>query len=48
MEKLIHCQTVMESEKLIRLKKKSGESSTKYALFKAIQHYIECYQTENF
>ncbi len=48
MERLIHCQTVMEEERLGELKKKTGENATKDALLKAIQHYLQCYYSENY
>jgi len=48
MERLIHCQTVMEEERLGELKRKTGENSTKDALLKAIQHYLRCYYSNNY
>jgi hypothetical protein len=38
----------MEEERLGELKKKTGESSTKDALLKAIQHYLKCYYYNNY
>jgi hypothetical protein len=43
MERLIHCQTVMDERTLLLLKRKTGENSTKDALMKAINHYLVCH-----
>ncbi len=40
--KIVHAQTVLPSEMLEELKKKTGESSTKDAIYKAIEHYLAC------
>ncbi len=46
MSRLIHVQTIIETERLERLKKKTGEHSTKDAVSKAIDHYLECENTK--
>ena len=46
MTKIIHAQTVLTVEELEALKKKTGESSTKDALSKAVAHFLECEYTE--
>ena len=40
--KLVYVQTVVFEEELEKLKKLSGETSTKDALRKAVEHYLEC------
>jgi len=40
--KIVHAQTVLPEEILKELKKKTGESSTKDALAKAVEHYLRC------
>jgi len=42
MAKLVHVQTIIEEERLIELKERTGEHATKDALSKAIDHYLEC------
>ncbi len=42
MGKIVHAQTVLPIEVLEELKKKTGESSTKDAIAKAIEHYLAC------
>lgn len=46
MVRILHAQTVLTDEDLRRLKKKTGEDSTKEALSTAVQHYLECESTE--
>jgi len=41
-DKLIHVQTVVSKKMLEDLKKKTGEFTTKDALYVAIKHYLEC------
>ncbi len=40
--RVVYVQTVLEKEKLEKLKEKTGEKLTKDALFKAIKHYLSC------
>ena len=40
--KIVHIQSVLPQEDVIALKKKSGESSIKEAISKAIYHYLKC------
>jgi hypothetical protein len=42
MVKIVHAQTVLGEEILNELKKKTGESATKDAIAKAIEHYLMC------
>ncbi len=42
MTKIVHAQTVLPEEVLKELKKKTGESATKDALAKAVEHYLKC------
>lgn len=46
MAKIMHVQTVLTEEDINALKKKTGESSTKDALTKAVMHYLECEYTQ--
>ena len=46
MAKIMHVQTVLMVEEIDALKTKSGESNTKDALAKAVQHYLECEYTQ--
>ncbi|MBE0522477.1 MAG: DUF5371 family protein [Candidatus Methanoperedenaceae archaeon] len=46
MTKIMHTQTVLTVEEIEALKKKTGESSTKDALSKAVAHYLECEYTQ--
>ncbi|MCX9013597.1 MAG: DUF5371 family protein [Candidatus Methanoperedens sp.] len=46
MAKIMHTQTVLTVEDIEALKKKTGESSTKDALSKAVAHYLECEYTQ--
>ncbi len=41
----MHVQTVLAVDDIEALKKKTGESSTKEALAKAVRHYLECEYT---
>lgn len=42
MNKLVHVQSVLPLEDVIALKEKTGESSVKEAIFKAVYHYLKC------
>ncbi|MCS7121874.1 MAG: DUF5371 domain-containing protein [Archaeoglobaceae archaeon] len=42
MGKIVHAQTVIPLEVLEQLKRKTGESATKDAIAKAIEHYLVC------
>jgi hypothetical protein len=42
MTKIVHVQSVLPYEDVIALKAKTGESSIKEAISKAIYHYINC------
>ncbi len=42
----MHVQTVLTVDDIEALKRKTGESSTKDALDKAVQHYLECEYTQ--
>jgi hypothetical protein len=46
MAKIMHAQTVLTVEDIESLKQKTGESSTKDALAKAVTHYLECEYTQ--
>ncbi|MHC1624459.1 MAG: DUF5371 family protein [Methermicoccaceae archaeon] len=46
MERIVHVQTVLPEDVLEELKKKTGEKTTKDALIKAIEHYLECQYIE--
>jgi hypothetical protein len=45
MVKIVHAQTVLTVEDIEALKSKTGETNTKDALSKAVQHYLECEYT---
>ncbi len=45
MAKIMHVQTVLMMDDIEALKAKTGETSTKDALAKAVQHYLECEYT---
>ncbi len=47
MSKIMHVQTVLMVDDIEALKAKTGETSTKDALAKAVQHYLECEYTQN-
>ncbi len=40
--KFVHVQSVLPHEDVIALKQKSGESSVKEAITKAVYHYLKC------
>ncbi|HEY9207328.1 MAG TPA: DUF5371 family protein [Candidatus Methanoperedens sp.] len=40
--KLVHVQSVLPTEDVIALKKKTLESSIKEAISKAVYHYLRC------
>jgi len=46
MTKIMHVQTVLTLDDIEALKRKTGESSTKEALNKAVKHYLECEYTQ--
>lgn len=46
MEKIIVLQIKLPKDVLEELKKKTGEATTKEALSKAINHYINCFMAE--
>jgi hypothetical protein len=46
MAKIMHAQTVLTVDDIEALKQKTGESSTKDAISKAVTHYLECEYTE--
>jgi len=46
MVKIVHAQTVLPEDTLKELKRKTGESTTKDAIAKAIEHYLKCPYTD--
>lgn len=40
--RFVHVQSVLPQEDVIALKQKSGESSIKEAISKAVYHYLKC------
>lgn len=44
--KFVHVQSVLPQEDVIALKKKSGESSIKEAISRAVYHYLKCEKVE--
>jgi hypothetical protein len=40
--KIVHIQSVLPQDDVIALKQKSGESSIKEAIAKAVYHYLKC------
>lgn len=40
--KIVHVQSVLPQEDVIALKEKTGESSIKEAISKAVYHYLKC------
>ncbi len=40
--KYVHVQSVLPQEDVTALKKKTGESSIKDAIAKAVYHYLKC------
>ncbi|MCZ7392622.1 MAG: DUF5371 family protein [Candidatus Methanoperedens sp.] len=47
MAKIMHVQTVLVVEDIEALKIKTGETSTKDALAKAVSHFLECEYTQD-
>jgi hypothetical protein len=45
MAKIMHVQTVLTMDDIEALKVKTGEPSTKDALAKAVQHFLDCEYT---
>ncbi len=45
--KIVHIQSVLPQEDVIALKQKSGESSIKEAISKAVYHYLKCDRVYN-
>ena len=43
---LVHAQTILTQDQLNELKERTGESATKDAISKAIDHYFECKNTK--
>jgi len=46
MAKIMHVQTVLMVEDIEALKLKTGETSTKDALARAVSHFLECEYTQ--
>lgn len=46
MAKIMHAQTVLLVDDIDALKQKTGESSTKEAISKAVAHYLGCEYTQ--
>ncbi len=46
MTKIVHVQSVLRYEDTMALKEKTGESSIKEAISKAIYHYLKCQNSE--
>lgn len=46
MAKIMHVQTVLVVDDIEALKMKTGETSTKDALAKAVQHFLDCEYTQ--
>jgi hypothetical protein len=46
MAKIMHVQTVLMEDDIEALKLKTGESTTKDAIAKAVAHYLECEYTK--
>ena len=44
--KIVHVQSVLPYEITMVLKKKTGESSVKEAISKAIYHYLKCQDSD--
>ncbi len=40
--KLVHVQSVLPQDDVVALKEKTGESSVKEAISKAVYHYLKC------
>lgn len=39
---IVHVQSLLPLEDIVALKEKSGESTVKEAISKAVYHYLEC------
>jgi hypothetical protein len=46
MTKIVHVQSVLPYEDTIALKAKTGESSIKEAISKAIYHFLKCHDSD--
>jgi hypothetical protein len=46
MAKIMHAQTVLTVDDIEALKEKTGQTSTKDALAKAVSHFLDCEYTE--
>ena len=46
MTKIVHVQSVLPYEDSVALKLKSGETSIKEAISKAVYHYLRCKNSE--
>jgi len=46
MTKIVHVQSVLPYEDTIALKVKTGESSIKEAISKAIYHFLKCHDSD--
>lgn len=44
--KIVHVQSVLPEEDVVALKEKTGESSVKDAISRAVYHYLECESAE--
>ena len=44
--KIMHVQSVLPERTIVELKIRTGESSTKDAISKAVYHYLECNDSE--
>ena len=44
--KIMNVQSVLPEEVVFKLKKKTGQASTKDAISKAVYHYLECKKLE--
>ncbi|MDD5473108.1 MAG: DUF5371 family protein [Candidatus Methanoperedens sp.] len=44
--KIVHVQSVLPHEDVIALKEKTGETSVKEAISKAVYHYLKCEKEE--
>jgi hypothetical protein len=47
MMKFVHVQSILPQEDIIALKEKTGESSVKDAISKAVYHYLKCNLTKD-
>jgi len=46
MSRIVHAQTILEEDTLLELKERTREHTTKDAISKAIDHYLECKNTK--